>query len=362
MTEIQDAEVVESHELERRSVSIATADELSVDQVMAQVHKIQAVMQQAMKENEHYGVIPGTNKPTLLKPGAEKLCLTFRLAPKPEVHETWHDDGHYTVRAVMTLTHIPTGNFVAAGEGLCSTREAKYAYRNANRRCPACGEEAIIKGKQEYGGGWVCFKKKNGCGQKFQDGEPAIESQQQGRVSNPDLADSYNTVLKMACKRALVAAVLNGTAASDIFTQDIEDSSGTERASSTPSASPPSRTAKAKSSGGAPKEDPAKPTASPTSSSSSEGVKADDGALGEQNASKTERGSADTPSEDVYSLIANAMGDPKMAKRLEGFANVAAIREKCLPDGGVTRGNILDLPVPVLEAVATKAKLRAGAA
>jgi hypothetical protein len=53
--------------------------------------------------------------------------------------------------------------------------------------------------------------------------DPAITSQTEGRVPNPDLADTYNTVLKMADKRALIAAVLNGTAASDVFTQDVED-------------------------------------------------------------------------------------------------------------------------------------------
>ena len=36
-------------------------------------------------------------------------------------------------------------------------------------------------------------------------------------------ADLANTILKMACKRAMIAMTLNVTAASDIFTQDIED-------------------------------------------------------------------------------------------------------------------------------------------
>jgi hypothetical protein len=36
-------------------------------------------------------------------------------------------------------------------------------------------------------------------------------------------ADLANTVLKMACKRAKMAMVLNVTAASDCFTQDLED-------------------------------------------------------------------------------------------------------------------------------------------
>lgn len=33
--------------------------------------------------------------------------------------------------------------------------------------CPSCGKNAIIKGKKDYGGGYLCFKKKNGCGAKF---------------------------------------------------------------------------------------------------------------------------------------------------------------------------------------------------
>ena len=37
------------------------------------------------------------------------------------------------------------------------------------------------------------------------------------------LADVYNVVLKQAKKRALVDAVLTATAASDLFTQDLED-------------------------------------------------------------------------------------------------------------------------------------------
>jgi hypothetical protein len=38
--------------------------------------------------------------------------------------------------------------------------------------CASCGQKALIKGKEQYGGGWVCFKKKGGCGQKFNE-DPA---------------------------------------------------------------------------------------------------------------------------------------------------------------------------------------------
>ena len=36
--------------------------------------------------------------------------------------------------------------------------------------CPSCGKKgAIIKSKEEYGGGYLCYKKKGGCGAKFKD-------------------------------------------------------------------------------------------------------------------------------------------------------------------------------------------------
>ena len=206
--------------------SLARRDELDVEDVIAQVRKIQAVMQQVMKSGEHYGVIPGTGtKPVLLKPGAEKLLLTFRFDPQYESTEVY-DGKHLTVKSRCTLYHITSGQRMGSGEGSCSTKESKYAYRQGLRLCPKCGKDAIIKGKKEWGGGWLCFAKKGGCGEKWKDGDPAIEGQSTERVANEDLPDQYNTVLKMANKRSLVAAVLNVTAASDIFTQDLEDVAG----------------------------------------------------------------------------------------------------------------------------------------
>jgi hypothetical protein len=113
--------------------------------------------------------------------------------------------------------------FVAEGVGSCSTMETKYRYRKAEQKCPGCGKDTIIKGKKEYGGGWLCWGKKGGCGAKFKDGDPKIENQDMGRIEFDNPADYYNTVLKIAKKRAHVDATLTATAASDIFTQDLED-------------------------------------------------------------------------------------------------------------------------------------------
>src|SRR3990172_6710405 len=203
---------------------------LSVETIKHQIQVIQGVMQGAMVKDTHYGTIPGTDKPTLLKAGAEKLCLTFRLSPTYVVTKTdlGHDHREYEVRC--TLTHIPSQRVFGEGVGVCSTMESKYRWRKAERVCPACGKSAIIKGKEEYGGGWVCFKKKDGCGAKFGDNDEKITSQQSGRVENQDIADVFNTVLKIAKKRAHVDAVLTATAASDIFAQDLEDLPGSETA------------------------------------------------------------------------------------------------------------------------------------
>lgn len=203
--------------------SVHVSDHASIDDLKDQVQVIQQAMKSVMKNDEHFGVIPGTNKPTLLKPGAEKLSLLFRLAPKYAVDRFDMENGHREYEVRCTLVHINTGNFIGEGVGSCSTMEKKYRYRKAGRVCPECGEESIIKGKKEYGGGWLCFQKKGGCGKKWKDGAKEIESQSAGQVENPDIADAYNTVLKMAKKRAHVDAILTATAASDIFTQDVED-------------------------------------------------------------------------------------------------------------------------------------------
>lgn len=204
--------------------AIGLASEYTTRDVLAHLVKIQDVMKAAMRDGTHYGLIPGCGtKPSLLKPGAELLAMLFRLRPSYSVAVTELGSGHREYVVTCTLTHIPSGREWGAGTGSCSTMESKYRYRAGERVCPKCRKAAIIKGKEEFGGGWICFAKKGGCGEKWADGAAAIESQATGRAENPDIADSYNTVLKMAQKRAFVGVVLGATSASDCFTQDVED-------------------------------------------------------------------------------------------------------------------------------------------
>src|SRR5690242_13271087 len=82
--------------------------ELSVDQVVARVTKVRELMSRVMKEGHHFGKIPGTDKPTLLKPGAELICMAFMLDPQYE-HTITSEGDHRDILSRCVLYHIPTG-------------------------------------------------------------------------------------------------------------------------------------------------------------------------------------------------------------------------------------------------------------
>lgn len=216
---------------------VAVAPQVKPAELVTRLEAIREAQEKAMVRDTDYGVIPGTDKPTLFKPGAEKLAVLFQLDVQLANEKAWGPGDHLTVISRATVFHAPSGARLGYGEGVCTTRERKYAYRQQQRACPACEQAAIIKGNEKYGGGWVCWKKRGGCGAKFPDGSPEIESQEVGEIDNPDLPDLWNTVVKMAEKRARVDAVLAVTGASALFTQDLEDTATADAERST--AQPP---------------------------------------------------------------------------------------------------------------------------
>ena len=174
---------------------------LTKSELLSQVRVIQDVMGSVMKKDEHFGTVPGCgNKPTLLKPGAEKLMHAFHLAADPDVLPMFvGDDDKVGYRVTCRLNSIHTGRFIGAGVGECSSEETKYKWRKAV--CDQEFQQADEERRQEKFGS---------------DGKTT----KQVRTNPHDLS---NTILKMAKKRALVDAVLTALAASDIFTQDVEE-------------------------------------------------------------------------------------------------------------------------------------------
>lgn len=205
---------------------------LSMQQARERRDALVLFVREIMVPGVDFGPIPGTEagpnkqaKNVLHKPGAERLSSFFGLTPDFEVVkevEQWDgEEPLFYYRYKCRL--MRDGRVVGDGEGSCNSRESKYRWRDAKRVCPACGQPAIIKGKAEYGGGWVCFKKQGGCNAKYLDGDIGIEGQQIGCIPNPDIFDLVNTIQKMAQKRAFIGAVLIAVNASEYFTQDLDD-------------------------------------------------------------------------------------------------------------------------------------------
>jgi hypothetical protein len=142
----------------------------TVTQVMQRIVNFQGVIQKTLKEGHDYGVIPGTgNKPTLLKPGAEKILMLMGVTSEYQLIERVQDYEQgffaFTVKCVLSRG----GQVITEGLGHCNNREKKY------------------------------------------------------RSERQDPYTLANTCLKMAKKRAQIDAVLTIASLSEVFTQDLED-------------------------------------------------------------------------------------------------------------------------------------------
>lgn len=145
-------------------------DDMSIQQVAQTMQKItqfQKVIQQTLRQNHDYGVVPGTDKPTLLKPGAEKILMMMGLQSEFEIVDSTRDFENGFFQYQVRCKLFKGDMLITEGLGSCNTKERRYA-------------------KQD-----------------------------------PFSID--NTVLKMAKKRALVDAALLVASLSDVFTQDLED-------------------------------------------------------------------------------------------------------------------------------------------
>lgn len=188
--------------------------------------RVKRVQKEYMDEGIDYGTIEGIDKPTLFKPGAEKLMQLYGLAARLDSAFVPGDNETTPPITYDTQCFLHVGNFdgpiVGVGHGTANSWEKRYR-REGQKTCPNCGNTTVIKGKAEYGGGWVCWKKKGGCGTTYQDNDPAILSQ---TANASDITAAYDlgvTLMKMSEKRSITDAVLRATATSGLFTQDVAD-------------------------------------------------------------------------------------------------------------------------------------------
>ena len=150
--------------------SLSIVENINLQQIQGTLTKItqfQQLVQSQLKQNHDYGVIPGTPKPTLLKPGAEKILMLMGLRSEFEIVDSTRDfeKGFFQYQVRCKLYRGDT--LITEGLGAANTKESRYLKHD------------------------------------------------------PYTID--NTVLKIAKKRALIDAVLLVASLSEVFTQDLED-------------------------------------------------------------------------------------------------------------------------------------------
>ncbi len=164
-----------------------------------------------LREDVDFGVVPGASKPSLLKPGAEKIlqlygCLLNLVITGEDCDPS---TGYYNVNCRAEALTIQGGQLIGVGVGRCCSFESKYRWRWEYWRRPSDGQKSTLPPDGE---GWETFWDKKANTEKYR-----------RRLENRDLIDQWNTVLKMAKKRAAVDLALTISGASEKFTQDVED-------------------------------------------------------------------------------------------------------------------------------------------
>lgn len=231
-----------------------------LEQILATYQLKKDFIEKVLRDGVDYGVTPGTGeKPSLKKAGAEKMASFFGLAPVFEDVETVEDwtgkehDGEPFFYYRQKCKLYRGERMIGSADGSCNSWEKKYRYRWVSEYdLPASVDKSTLRSqggkasefkfaieRAETGGQ---YGKPAEYWKRWQDAvangtaKPIKRKTKTGRemdafemdstvyaVKNLDVAEQTNTILKMAQKRALVAAVLIATNASEYFTQDLDD-------------------------------------------------------------------------------------------------------------------------------------------
>lgn len=189
-----------------------------VGDILAQKKEALDAIPKVLEEGVDYGKIPGTNKNTLLKPGAERLCNMFGLVVRQSIdsEEINHDRVNEYPSSWIDTEDKPNKQL------------AEELKRQKKGRWKKKGDDFVwqVRGdgvEMSFG----LYRMRIRCRLERQDGTLVAEclgscsTLESKYIDRP--RDCENTVLKMAQKRAHVGAVLTALGLSDHFTQDVED-------------------------------------------------------------------------------------------------------------------------------------------
>lgn len=182
---------------------------LTVAELARIIEERDAFIKNYLKRDRDYGIIRGTKKEALLKPGAEKLCGLFRLYPEyvgvGVIIDFDKKPPFFFFRYKCILRRIGTNEVIAEAIGSCNSHESKYRYRWVikSKLPPGVDSESLpFRVKDDYHGG----------------------TYKEYQIENEDTAELANTFDQMAQKRAYVAVTRIATQTSDRFVSE-EDSS-----------------------------------------------------------------------------------------------------------------------------------------
>lgn len=176
---------------------------MDLAQAQKSLENLQRFVRSQLHDGRDFGIIPGCKKPSLWKSGAERLLffhgLACRLDTTSETVVDWKTPFfNYCYRATI---YNPRNNaVVATADGSCNSKEDKYRYLWVT-------EKKLPKGINKDN---LESKEISGSNGKFT----------LYRIDNDSIFGLANTILKMASKRAFIAATLMACRASDVFTQD----------------------------------------------------------------------------------------------------------------------------------------------
>ena len=129
-------EVVKPMEETKTGVSLIENVEIEVfTQTMDKITRFQSLIKSQLTVNHDYGIIPGTKKPTLLKPGAEKILMLMGLTiedmdlnrtskPEPVIQVINGETDLITLKQAKRMIAISKGNV-----DLCRKVCARYGYK-----------------------------------------------------------------------------------------------------------------------------------------------------------------------------------------------------------------------------------------